>query len=255
MKVVILAGGYGTRLSELTETIPKPMVLIAGKPIIWHIMQRYASYGYKDFILALGYKNEVIKDYFYNFTRLDSDFTVSLRTGEITYHRECTDDWNVTLVDTGLNTMTGGRLKRLKEYIDTEDFMVTYGDGVSDINIGELVRFHKSHGRSVTVTAVRPPTRFGEMTVKGDMVVEFAEKPQLADGWISGGFFVMHSSILDEIEGDSTMLEREPLERKARQGELCAYKHQGFWQCMDTKKDLNMLESLASGGEKPPWMA
>ena len=254
MKVVILAGGYGSRLSELTETIPKPMIEIAGKPIVWHIMQRYASYGYKDFILALGYKGGAIKDYFHNFTRLSSDFTVSLGTGEVSYNRKCREDWNVTLVDTGLDTMTGGRLKRLKEYIDTESFMVTYGDGVADINIHNLVAFHNSHGKEVTVTAVRPPTRFGEMTISGNMVVEFAEKPQLAGGWISGGFFVMKSSILDEIEGDQTMLEREPLEMKARLGRLCAYRHDGFWQCMDTKKDMSMLESLASSSEGPPWM-
>ena len=253
MKVVILAGGFGTRLSEYTETIPKPMVTIGGRPILWHIMKTYSKYGFKDFIIALGYKAHVVKEYFLNYRILNSDFTVNLGTGDFhTYQSEETD-WEVTLVDTGLDTMTGGRIKRLKSYIGDEPFLLTYGDGVSDINISELTEFHRNHGKMVTVSAVRPSARFGELLVTEDYQVEaFKEKPQTGEGWINGGFFVMEPEFLNFIECDSTILEREPLERVAQSGKLKAFMHNGFWQCMDTKRDRDFLESLWVSG-KAPW--
>lgn len=252
MKVVLLAGGFGTRLSEYTEVIPKPMVTVGSKPILWHIMQSYAHYGHNDFYVALGYKAEVIKDYFLNYRALNSDFTIDLGTGSIRPHQLDKVNWSVTLVDTGSNSMTGGRLKRMKEFIGNETFMLTYGDGVADINIYELLEFHKKHKKLVTMTAVRPAARFGELALTGDIVKSFEEKPQLHDGWINGGYFVIEPQFFDFITGDETMLEREPLEAAAKQGELMAYQHHGFWQCMDTKRDRDLLEDLFIKGA--PWV-
>jgi len=251
MKVIILAGGFGTRLSEYTDILPKPMVKIGGKPIVWHIMNTYASYGHKDFYLALGYKAEVVKEYFLNYHSLNSDFTVNLADGNVKTHAIKSIDWDITLVDTGANSMTGGRVKRMKKYIGNEPCMITYGDGVSDINIDKLLKFHRSHGKMVTVSAVRPAARFGELDIKGDQVISFKEKPQLHEGWINGGFFIIEPIFFDFIDGDSTMLEREPLEAVANLGELMAYCHDGFWHCMDSKRDHELLESLWNNGSAP----
>jgi glucose-1-phosphate cytidylyltransferase len=251
MKTIILAGGYGTRLSEYTDVIPKPMVPVGGRPILWHIMQLYARYGHKDFYVALGYKAEVVKDYFLNYRALKSDFTVDLHSGDIMPHQVDSVDWKVTLVNTGDSTMTGGRFKRLRPFIGNESCMLTYGDGVSNIDIGALLTFHRSHGKMVTMTAVRPAARFGELEIDGARVVCFKEKPQLHTGWINGGFFVIEPAFLDLIEGDGTMLEREPLEKATAAGELMAYRHEGFWHCMDTKRDHELLESLWAKGA--PW--
>jgi len=244
MKVIILAGGFGTRLSEYTGSIPKPMVPIGGKPIIWHIMKSYAHFGHKDFYLALGYKADVIKDFFLNYRALNSDFTVDLMSGDITSYEQDEVDWKVTLVDTGINTMTGGRIKRLKSYIGNERFLLTYGDGLANIDLDALIKYHQSHGKMVTVSAVRPNARFGELELRKDIVVEFKEKPQLHEGWINGGFFVVEPEFFDLIDGDTTFLEREPLESVAKSGELMAYHHHGFWHCMDTKRDHELMESL-----------
>ena len=252
MKVVILAGGFGTRLSEFTERIPKPMLTIGEKPILWHIMRIYAHFGYKEFFLALGYKSEVIKDYFLNYRTLNSNFTVNLATGVVIPRQLDEIDWNVTLVDTGYNTMTGGRLKRLQSFIGNSTFLLTYGDGVADINLDELIRFHKSHGKLVTITAVRPGARFGELELEDNLVTSFMEKPQLKQGWINGGYFVIEPGFFDLISGDSNMLEREPLERAAQTGELMAYKHYGFWKCMDTLRDKTILEDLWDK-KQSPW--
>lgn len=251
MKVILLAGGFGTRLSEYTDVIPKPMVPVGGKPILWHIMQTYAFYGHKDFYVALGYKAEVIKEYFLNYRALNSDFTVDLHNGAVVPHQVDSVDWKVTLVHTGDVSMTGGRVKRMKQFVGDEPCMLTYGDGVSDINIAELLDFHRSHGKMVTVTAVHPAARFGELELDGDRVVSFQEKPQLQDGWINGGFFVFEPEFFDFIDGDQTMLEREPLEKAAKAGELMSYRHGGFWHCMDTKRDHELLESLWAKGA--PW--
>lgn len=251
MKVVILAGGFGTRLSEYTDNIPKPMVTIGGRPILWHIMKTYAGFGHNDFYLALGYKSEVIKEYFLHYRSLNADFTVDLATGNVEPHQIDDTDWRVTLINTGLETMTGGRIKRLKSFIDNEPFMLTYGDGVADIDLDELLRFHKAHGKMVTLTSVRPSARFGDLEFDGDRISRFQEKPQLHEGWINGGFFVCEPEVLDLIDGDSEMFEREPLERIVESGELMAYKHQGFWHCMDTKRDRDLLESMWEKGA--PW--
>ncbi len=253
MKVVILAGGFGTRLSEHTAVIPKPMVQIGGKPILMHIMKTYAKFGCREFYVALGYKAEVIKEYFLKFHSLNSDFRIDLKSGNITPFKVNSLDWEITLVDTGLNSMTGGRLKRMQQYIGDETFMLTYGDGVANVNINALTNFHKSHGKLVTMTAVRPSARFGELALNGDNVSSFQEKPQLHDGWINGGFFVIEPGFFDYIKDDSTLLEREPLERVAREGKLMAYRHEDFWQCMDSKRDLELLESLWNKGEAP-WL-
>jgi len=253
MKVIILAGGYGSRLSEYTDKIPKPMVTIGSRPILWHIMSTYASFGYNDFYLALGYKAELIKDYFLHYRSLNTDFTVDLSNGTVESHQTDETDWRVTLVDTGLETMTGGRIKRLKKFIGNEPFMLTYGDGVANIDIDELLKFHKSHGKMVTLTAVRPSARFGDLDFDGNRVVSFEEKPQLHEGWINGGFFVCQPELLDYIDNDNQMLEREPLERVVNNGELMAYKHEGFWHCMDTRRDHDLLESLWESGA-PPWI-
>lgn len=244
MKSIILSGGFGTRLSEYTESIPKPMVTIGGRPILWHIMSTYAKYGYKDFHVALGYKAQVVKDYFLNYHQLNSDFSVDLSSGIVSTHQVQKADWNLTLVDTGLNTMTGGRVKKMKPYIGNETFMLTYGDGLTNINISQLVDFHKSHGKMVTVSAVHPAARFGEMNLDGIKVSSFSEKPQTTKGWINGGYFVIEPDFFDLIDGDDTILEKTPLEKATEMGELMAFKHDGFWQCMDTKRDRDYLESL-----------
>ena len=253
MKVVILAGGFGSRLSEYTDKIPKPLVTIGGRPILWHIMSTYASFGYNDFYLALGYKAELIKDYFLNYRSLNADFTVDLSNGAVESLQTDETDWRVTLVDTGLETMTGGRIKRLKKFVGNEPFMLTYGDGVANIDIDALLKFHKSHGKIVTLTGVRPSARFGDLEFDGNQVVSFEEKPQLHEGWINGGFFVCQPELLEYIDNDNQMLEREPLERIVNDGELMAYKHEGFWHCMDTRRDHELLESLWESGA-PPWI-
>lgn len=249
MKVVILAGGFGTRLSELTESIPKPMVAIGGRPILWHIMRTYAHFDHNEFFVALGYKSELIKEYFLNYRSLNANLTVDLATGTVLSHQTEEIDWKVTLVDSGLSSMTGGRVKRLQPFIGNETFMLTYGDGVSDIDLDALLRFHRSHGKMVTVTAVHPGARFGELVIDSDKVDSFAEKPQMQHGWINGGYFVIEPEFFDLLEGDSTVLEKEPLESVARLGELMAYRHEGFWQCMDTKRDRDLLEELWQSGK------
>ena len=251
MKVAILAGGFGTRLGEYTESIPKPMVTVGGRPILWHIMKTYAHFGYNDFYLALGYKAEVIKDYFLHYHSLNADFTVDLASGDIQPHQIEETDWRVTLVNTGIETMTGGRIKRLQSFIGDEPFLLTYGDGVANINLKALVNFHKNHGKMVTMSAVRPSARFGDLDFDGDRVSSFQEKPQLHEGWINGGFFVCEPELFNYIDDDTQMLEREPLEKVVQAGELMAYKHDGFWHCMDTKRDRDILESLWS--QEAPW--
>jgi len=251
MKVVILAGGFGTRLSEYTESIPKPMVTVGGKPILWHIMNTYAKFEYKDFYVALGYKADVIKEYFLNYRTLNSDFTVDLSNGGIVAHQQDTVDWKVTLVDTGLNSMTGGRVKRMQNFIGNETFLLTYGDGLADIDIAALVKFHESHGKMVTVSAVHPGARFGELGLDGNIVTSFKEKPQVTQGWINGGYFVINPEFFNLIQDDSIILEKEPLERVAEMGELMSYQHNGFWQCMDTKRDRDSLEELWQTGNAP----
>ena len=253
VKVVILAGGFGTRLGEFTQEIPKPMVPIGGKPILWHIMSHYASYGYNEFILALGYKSDLIKQYFLNYSSVNSDFTVDLSTGSIQYMSSVDENWKVSLVDTGLNSMTGGRLARLASFIGNESFMLTYGDGLSDVNIDELVHCHNSNDSMVTVTTVHPGARFGELEIHGSQVRSFKEKPQTSQGWINGGFFVMNPDFIKYIESDATVLEAEPLETVAKNSELNAFKHEGFWQCMDNVRDYKYLNELWDSGQAP-WV-
>lgn len=251
MKVVILAGGLGTRIAEYTEMIPKPMVPVGGQPILWHIMNRYAKYGFKDFCLALGFKAEAIKEYFLNYRVLRSNFTVDLATGALSQIESPSVDWRVSLVDTGLATLTGGRVKRMAKYLDGKPFMLTYGDGVADIDLSALLDYHRTQKKMVTVTAVHPAARFGELSVTNGRVTEFREKPQIQNGWINGGFFVCEPEFLDFIEGDDSILEREPLERVAAMGELAAYCHDGFWQCMDTKRDRDVLDDMYRRGNAP----
>jgi glucose-1-phosphate cytidylyltransferase len=255
MKVIILAGGFGTRLSEYTSDIPKPMVKVGQHPILWHLMNIYASFGHKDFFLALGYKSEVIKEYFLNYKTLNSDFSVDLSTGSISVlQKNQQEDWRVTMIDTGNESLTGGRVKRMQSLIGNETCLITYGDGLSNINIDELVSFHKSHGKEVTVSAVRPSARFGELEIDSEMTVKsFKEKPQIEQGWINGGFFVVEPSFFNRIEGDLTVLEAEPLSQAAKEGQLMAFKHDGFWQCMDTKRDRDTLEELWNSSQ-PPWV-
>tara|TARA_B000000532_G_C18832383_1_gene390959 strand:- start:231 stop:1031 length:801 start_codon:yes stop_codon:yes gene_type:complete len=253
MKVIILAGGFGSRLSEYTESIPKPMVKIGNKPILFHIMNYYYKFGFKEFIIALGYKSEIIKEYFLNYSALNSSFTINLKNNNIQIHSKIKLDWTVSLVDTGLNTMTGGRLLRLKEYIGKNNFMLTYGDGLSNIDISKLNKFHRLNKKIVTVSAVRPIARFGELNIKNDHVKSFQEKPQISDGWINGGFFVMEPEFLNLIKNDETILEKEPLEKAVKMKELSAYKHEGFWQCMDTKRDRDRLEEIYNSGSAP-WI-
>jgi glucose-1-phosphate cytidylyltransferase len=251
MKSIILAGGFGTRIQEETTAKPKPMIEIGGQPILWHIMKGYASYGFKEFVLALGYKGEVIKQYFLNYYYQCNDFSISLSDGRVQVHKSNCEDWAVHLIDTGLHTQTGGRIKRLSQWIGNETFTMTYGDGVSNVNLRKLVEFHRSHGKLATVTAVRPPARFGGLSFDGDLVNKFIEKPQLGEGWISGGFFILEPEVLDYIQGDETVFEREPLERLAEDKQLVAYRHDQFWQCMDTLRDMRMLEDMWHSGEAP----
>lgn len=251
MKVAILAGGLGTRLAEETEVKPKPMVEIGGKPILWHIMMHYSQYGFKDFAIALGYKGEVIKKYMADYCSLNSNLRVNLQTAQIYMHGGYRPDWIVDLVDTGSPTQTGGRLKRLAPYIGNQTFMMTYGDGVSDVNLHELLAFHRSHGKSVTMTVVHPPARFGHLQLDGDQVTEFSEKPQTSEGWINSGFFILEPKVFDYIDSDQTSWEKEPLEQLAKEGQVMAYRHTSFWQCMDTLRDKRSLEALWQSGHAP----
>ena len=252
MKTVILAGGFGTRLSEETSARPKPMVEIAGRPMLWHIMNIYACHGFKDFVVACGYKGDVIKEYFSNFAIYNDDVRIELKSGKRELLNSTAPDWNIVLADTGLETLTGGRLRRLKRWVSDQTFMLTYGDGLADINIQELVAFHRRHGKIATVTAVPPAPRFGSLDLAGDKVSRFSEKPEHLEGWINGGFFVFEPGVLDYIEGDATSLERAPLERLAADGQLMAYRHTGFWHAMDTLRDKTYLDSLWRDG-KAPW--
>lgn len=255
MKVLILAGGLGSRLSEETVLKPKPMVLLKNKPILWHIMKTYSHYGYNDFIILCGYKGYVIKEYFANYFRHMADLTVNLETNSLQYHNNKAEPWKVTMIDTGLNTMTGGRLKRVKEYIGNEAFMLTYGDGVADIDINKLVNTHKSHGKAITMTSVQPEGRFGALEINKDNKIEqFHEKPKGDGAWINGGYFVCEPKVLEYIsEGDSTIFERAPLENLAKDGELYTYKHHGFWKPMDTLRDkVQLIEMIES--DTAPWI-
>ena len=256
MKVLILAGGMGTRISEETNIIPKPMVEIDGKPILWHIMKIYSAHGYNDFIILLGYKGYVIKEYFANYFLHKSDVTFNMKENKMIIHEEHCEPWNVTLIDTGLHTMTGGRVKRAQKYVGNEPFMLTYGDGVSDIDIGKLVEFHKAHGKSATMTSVQPEGRFGALVFNEDgEVTSFAEKPKGDGSWINAGFFVCESKVFDYItEGDSTIFERSPLENLAKEGELYTYHHDGFWKCMDTLRDKQQLQAMCDEGNAP-WIS
>jgi glucose-1-phosphate cytidylyltransferase len=252
MKVVILAGGYGTRLAEETEVRPKPMVEIGGKPILWHIMKHYASHGIEEFYVALGYKGDVIKRYFLEYHAVSGSMSVDVATGRVVgFEKDC-ERWTVNLIETGVDTYTGGRLHRLERWLRGGTFMLTYGDGVSNVDLRALLAFHRAHGRVATVTAVRPPARFGGLVFEGDSVVRFTEKPQAGEGWINGGFLVFEPRIFEFLRGDGTSLEVEVLERLAAEGELRAFRHDGFWQCMDTVRDRNLLESLWRSGN-PPW--
>jgi len=252
MKVAILAGGLGSRLAEETESRPKPMVEIGGMPIMWHIMHHYASYSFNEFVIALGYKGDVIKRYVIDQTQLGHDLSVSLASGRIEAHKDDSADWKIRLVDTVQRTQTGGRIKRLAPYLGNSTFMLTWGDGVSDIDLHELLAFHRAHGKLATLTAVRPPARFGHLEINDrDEISEFSEKPQAQEGWINGAFFVLEPEIFDYIAGDETHFEREPLERLARDNQLMAYRHTSFWQCMDTVRDRNLLESLWQSGNAP----
>jgi glucose-1-phosphate cytidylyltransferase len=254
MKTVILCGGLGTRLAEETSIRPKPMVEVGGKPILCHIMDIYSNYDVNDFVLALGYKGEFIKDYFLNYNSRRSDFIIDIKSGKIKFSEPDTKNWKIQLIDTGKLTLTGGRLLRLKETLsDDESFMLTYGDGVSDVNIKELITFHKSHGKIATVTAVRPPARFGGMKIEKGQVVNFKEKPQGGEGWINGGFFVFNKEIFNYLENDKTILEQSPLENLSKDGELMAYNHHGYWQCMDTIRDRDNLRKLVDNNEAP-WI-
>ncbi|HEY7344661.1 MAG TPA: glucose-1-phosphate cytidylyltransferase, partial [Gaiella sp.] len=256
VKVAILAGGLGSRISEETEVKPKPMVEIGGRPILWHIMKIYAHHDLTDFVIALGYKGDYIKRWMIDYCSLASDLTVSLKHGVVKPHANGNgngggEDWTIDLVDTGHDTATGGRIKRLAPYLGDETFMLTWGDGVADIDLNDLYAFHRAHGRLATMTTVRPPARFGHLTIDGDRVTEFSEKPQLGEGWINGAFFVLEPEVFDYVDGDDTQWEREPLERLAQEGQLMAYRHTSFWQCMDTLRDKKLLEELWQNGA--PW--
>lgn len=252
MKVAILAGGVGSRLSEETESRPKPMVEIGGKPILWHIMKIYSSAGFDHFVIALGYRGEQIKKYLVDYCCLSGDVTVSADKGTYEVHGRSDEHWVVELVDTGQHTATGGRIRRLAPYLSADTFMLTWGDGVAPIELPELLDFHRGHGRIATLTAVRPPARFGHLELEDELVTEFSEKPQTGEGWINGAFFVLEPEVFDYIEGDQTQFEREPLEHLAKDGQLGAYRHHGFWQCMDTLRDKRYLESLWDE-DVAPW--
>jgi len=251
VKVAILAGGFGTRLAEETDIKPKPMVEIGGRPILWHIMKIYATAGFTEFLVALGYKGDLVKRYFQDYYYMRNNLTIHLRTGELEVHDGDREDWTIDLVDTGLETQTGGRIKRLAPWIGRQTFLMTYGDGVADIDIQKVVQFHRQHGKLATITAVRPPARFGGLHFEGSRVSHFVEKPQIGEGWINGGFFVLEPQVLDYIDGDQTLFEREPLERLTREAQLVAYRHDQFWQCMDTLRDLRLLEGLWASGDAP----
>ena len=248
MKTIILAGGWGTRLGKLSQSVPKPMVMIGDKPVLWHIMKIYSYYGFNDFVIALGVKGDVIKDYFYNYETINSDFTINLSSGEISYHSKSNElNWNVTLIETGTNTLKGGRIKRLEPYLNNEINMMTYGDGVSDINIEKLVDFHKNHGKTITITGVHPPARFGELVEKNGQVISFEEKPQISVGLINGGFMVFNRTLLDYLTPDEECdFEFNALEKLARKGEVMVYKHEGLWECMDHERDVEHLNALWS---------
>ncbi len=254
MKTIILCGGKGTRLAEETEIRPKPMVEIGGRPIIWHIMQHYAHHRFTEFVVALGYRGDVLKRYFLDYARLNCNFTIQLPSGDVMRKNVCEDDWTIHLVDTGLETMTGGRIKRVAPLVSNETFMMTYGDGVADVDLTSLVRFHRRHGKLATLTAVHPPSRFGEVVFDGDQVVAFNEKPQTGEGWINGGFFVLEPGVIEYIAGDESLWECDPLHRLVRDGQLMVYRHDGFWQCMDTLRDRRLLEHLWATDEAP-WRA
>ena len=251
MQVILLAGGKGTRLTEETSTRPKPMVEIGGKPILWHIMGIYASYGFKDFLIACGYKGEMIKEYFHNFFVRNSDYLIDLRDGSHEVLNTNGNDWRIAVIDTGIDTMTGGRVLRLRKWVGEQTFMVTYGDGLADIDIASLANFHKSHGKLATVTAVRPPARFGALGLCGNEVREFSEKPQTGEGWINGGFFVFEPAVFEYLKGNDSILERDTLEQLAADRQLMAYRHSGFWQPMDTLREKSLLESLWESGNAP----
>jgi len=251
MKVAILAGGVGSRLAEETETKPKPMVEIGGRPILWHIMKHYAHFGHRDFAIALGYKGELIKKYMVDYCSLHSNLSINMRSGIVSRNGGAAPDWNVELIDTGIKTQTGGRIKQLAPYLGHSTFFLTWGDGVSDIDLNRLLAFHRSHGKLATLTAVRPPARFGHLSLDGSQITEFSEKPQTKEGWINGAFFVLEPQVLDYIDGDDTHWEKEPLERLAREGQLMAYRHTSFWQCMDTLRERKLLEDLWASGNAP----
>ncbi len=255
MKVVILAGGYGTRISEESHLKPKPMIEIGNRPILWHIMKYFAHYGYNEFIICLGYKGYAVKEYFAHYFLHESDITFDFTDGnKRIVHGHSAEPWKVTLVDTGLETMTGGRVKRIKQYVENKPFLMTYGDGVGDVDIAELVKFHQAHGRLVTLTSTQPSGKFGVLKLTSENTVEaFEEKPQGDGGWINSGFFVMQPEVFDYIDGDGTIFERSPLEHLAKDGQLMAWKHHGFWHPMDTLRDKLYLESLLKGGNAP-WM-
>lgn len=252
MKTVILAGGLGTRLAEETDVRPKPMVEIGGRPILWHILKHYSFYGFKEFVIALGYKSEVIKRFFMEYSGLVGSLSIQLARGDVSRHDQPCEDWTVHLMDTGQQTNTGGRLKRLQPWLYDGTFMVTYGDGVSDVDLEALVSFHRKQGRIATITAVRPPARYGGLIFDGDRVTHFTEKPQTGEGWINGGFLVFEPAIFDYLEGDHSSLEKDVLESLAAVGELAAYRHDGFWQCMDTLRDKRYLDTLCQEG-RAPW--
>jgi glucose-1-phosphate cytidylyltransferase len=251
MKVGILAGGFGTRLAEETESRPKPMVEIGPMPILWHIMMHYYRYGHREFAIALGYKGEYIKRWFSDYSSLNGSLTVNVSTGDVKRHSNAIPDWSVDLIETGMTTLTGGRIKRLQEWMGNGTFMLTWGDGVSDVDLDKLLAFHRAHGKLATMTAVRPPARYGHIEFDGDRVVEFTEKPQASEGWINGAFFVLEPAVRDYIEGDDVMFEHGPMRRLAADGQLMAYRHDSFWQCMDTLREKHLLQTLWQSGDAP----
>ncbi len=254
MKVIVLAGGLGSRLGSLGELMPKPMIEVGGKPMLWHIMKIYSSFGYNDFIICLGYKGSVIKDYFKNFRDLNSDFSVNLSNGQITHHTDLTEDWNVTLVDTGLQTLKGGRIKRIEDFTSSETNMLTYGDGVSDIDLNKLIKFHNSHDKIVTITGVRPPSMFGEFIENNNQVISFEEKPQTSEGLINGGFIVFDKEMFDYLTPKKDCdFEFGPLDQLVQDEQVMCYRHEGFWECADTIRDIDNLNRLFTSGNAP-WI-